>query len=51
VVVFGYIEGSFLVNRTDDCDVWNVMYLIYRGVGDPSTDDPGSWKHCGDSML
>ncbi len=27
------------------------MYLIYRGVGDPSTDDPGSWKHCGDSML
>ncbi len=24
---------------------------VLRGSGAPSTDDPGAWQHCGDSML
>ena len=25
--------------------------FVHRGSGTPSTDDPGVWQHCGDSML
>jgi hypothetical protein len=34
-----------------DVDTYHANVSVRRGSGDPSTDDPGPWKHCGDSML
>ncbi len=34
-----------------DVDVWRVNGSVRRGSGVQSTDDPGAWQHCGDSML
>jgi hypothetical protein len=34
-----------------DVDTWRANVSVRRGSGDPSTDGPGTWQHCGDSML
>ena len=34
-----------------DVDVWRANGSVRRGSGAPSTDDPGAWQHCGDSMF
>ena len=34
-----------------DVDDWRGNVSVRRGSGDPSTDDPGAWQHCGHSML
>ena len=34
-----------------DVDDWHTNGSVLRGSGYPSTDDPGAWQHCGDSML
>jgi len=34
-----------------DVDAWCANVSVRRGSGAPSTDDPGTWQHCGDSML
>ena len=35
---------------TDSTEQW-VNVSVRRGSGAPSTDDPGSWQNCGDSIL
>ena len=34
-----------------DVDAWRTNDSVLRGSGAPSTDVPGAWQHCGDSML
>ena len=34
-----------------DVDTWCGNVSVRRGSGASSADDPGSWQHCGDSML
>ncbi len=34
-----------------DVDAWRANDSVLRGSGSPSTDVPGAWQHCGDSML
>jgi hypothetical protein len=34
-----------------DVDTWRGNISVHRRLGDPSTDNPGSWQHCGDSMM
>ena len=34
-----------------DVDAWCANGSVRRGSGAPSTDDPGVWQHCGDSMF
>jgi hypothetical protein len=34
-----------------DVDSWCANGSVHRGSGSPSTDDPGSCQHCGDSMF
>ncbi len=34
-----------------DVDAWGANGSVRRGSGAPGTDVPGSWQHCGDSML
>ncbi len=34
-----------------DVDVLRVNGSVHRGSGTPSADGPGTWQHCGDSML
>jgi hypothetical protein len=34
-----------------DVDACRVNGSVRRGSGTQSTDDPGAWQHCGDSML
>jgi hypothetical protein len=31
-----------------DVDTCHSNVSVHRASGDPSTDDPGSWEHCGD---
>ena len=34
-----------------DVDACRDHGSVRRGTGAPSTDGPGAWQHCGDSML
>ena len=36
---------------SQDVDACLANGSVLRGSGAPSTDVPGAWQHCGDSML